>query len=228
MNIAMRTCIIKLVSIGCCLPLLATAPSAIAQGPLIGPFARNGDFEDGVLSPWAGSFGAFGVAEDPSFASHGNWFAVAESAFALSLFATQNLAPNPEHGLVFVLSFDARVGEPGYTSVSTRMDGRTPQGTSLTASISPIMVPPLSSSAWQTYQYRLEMSEAWDMAGVIFAITFSKAEPLGGITHFAYLDNVVLQQIPEPGVLALLALGGALLVGARVHTPTRVRRNREP
>ncbi|MCO5051010.1 MAG: PEP-CTERM sorting domain-containing protein [Verrucomicrobiae bacterium] len=188
---------------------LAVVSPAFGQGTLIGPSIRNGSFEDGVITPWSGN--NLTAAQDSSFASHGSWYAVVSSLVSTA----QNLTPDPTDGLTFLLTFDARMGVPGFDSVSTRMDARTPEGASLSASITPIAVPPLSASAWQSYQYQLEMPGAWDSAGIFFSIAFSKSQPLGGVTHFAYLDNVVLQQIPEPSSLALVLCGGALWLTAR-------------
>jgi hypothetical protein len=92
------------------------------------------------------------------------------------------------------------------------MGGRTPEGTSLDAIVTPILAPTLSSQTWQAFEYEIEIPAAWDAAGITLSISFSKNVPLHGVTHFAYLDNIVLQQIPEPSTLALLAAGGALLL----------------
>jgi hypothetical protein len=73
----------------------------------------------------------------------------------------------------------------------------------------------LSAETWQSHQYRLQMPEAWNSAGVTFRIIFSKNQSLNGVLHTAYLDNVVLTQIPEPTVLGLLGVGGALLGATR-------------
>jgi hypothetical protein len=93
------------------------------------------------------------------------------------------------------------------------MSARTLEGAPLSASLITISAPPLSTSAWQSYQYQLQMPASWDNAGITFGISFSKNQALGGITHITYLDNVVLQQVPEPSTLALLGCGGVLLAG---------------
>lgn len=191
---------------------VSTAAAAFAQGILIGPSIRNGGFEDGVVSPWNT---AASVLQDPVFASEGSWYASLQSAFVRPVWAVQNLHPDPADGLVFMLSFDARVGIPGLDVVAPSMDARTPEGASLRASVTPIMVPPLSDATWQNYLYQLEMPASWNISGITFGISFSKNHPLGGVPHTAYLDNVVLQQIPEPGMLALGLCGGTLWLAAR-------------
>jgi len=106
---------------------------------------------------------------------------------------------------MFELSFDARVGTPALDRVSTRLGGRTLDGMSLDANITPLVAPPLTTSSWQSYHYFLELPAAWDGAGIHLSITFSADQHLGGITHTAYLDNVSLTQVPEPSTLALIA-----------------------
>jgi hypothetical protein len=205
--------------------LLVAVASVYAQTTLIGPFTRNGSFEDGGLSPWVGSFNNFGVEADGAFASHGDWFAVAQSGVTLSPGISQNLHPDAAAGLLFLLSFDARTGTPGYTSVGCRMSARTSGGEPVSAVVTPLVVPPLSSVGWRTYQYQLQMPSAWDASGIGFAIAFSTQEPLGGTLHSSFLDNVVLQQIPEPsaGVLFALGLGGLLTLRRSKQNPQRAR-----
>lgn len=205
-----------------CFPLVVS-PSH-AQGVLIGPSTRNGSFEDGIVPPWNA---AFTLMHNPAFASDGNWYASIQSDFIRPVLAGQNLVPNPNEGLVFLLSFDARVGTPGLDNIAPSISARTPEGTSLSASVVPIATSPLSTSDWQTHQYRLQLPAAWDSAGITFLLSFSKAQPLGGITHTAYLDNVVLQQIPEPTPLAFLLFGGlflaARLLKSRYSRPNEMR-----
>ena len=185
----------------CFLALMATA-SALGQGTLIGPSTRNGCFEDGVASPW---FGDVTVIQDPTFASQGDWFAIVQSTIRPASLI-QNVPANPNGGPTFLLAFDARIGAPGFDSVSAQMSTRTMDGLSLSASVTPLIVPPLVASAWQPYQIQLQLPANWDSDNINFSILFNKNEPLGGTTHFGYLDNITLQQIPEPCTLALLGL----------------------
>ncbi len=185
------------------LALMATA-SAFGQGTLIGPSTRNGSFEDGVASPW---FGDVTGVQDPTFASQGDWFAIVQSTIRPASLI-QRVPANPNGGLTFLLAFDARIGTSGFNLVSAKMSTRTMDGSPLSASVTPVIVPPLVASAWQTYQIQLQLPGNWDSSDINFSILFSKNEPLGGTTHFGYLDNIILQQIPEPSTLPLLGLGG--------------------
>jgi hypothetical protein len=189
--------------------VLPVGLSGYAQGTLIGPSTLNGSFEDGILAPWRSGHDVQ-VLDDPAFASDGDYYASFQSSAVLPVLAGQNLQPEPGDGLTFMLSFDARVGIPGLDMVSLFMSARTPEGASLSASLIPITAPPLSASAWHSYEYQLLMPGAWGASGVTFGISFSNKQPLGGVTHYAYLDNVVLQQIPEPSVFALFGLSAFL------------------
>jgi hypothetical protein len=179
------------------------------QGILISSTTRNGSFENGVLAPW-GSGHDVQVLHDAAFASEGAYYASFQSPSVLPVGMGQNLSPAQDAGLLFVLSFDARAGAPSLNEVATSMGGRTPEGTSLSATVIPIAAPLLSASAWQRYEYQLLMPGAWDAAGVTFGISFSNDQTLGGVTHTAYLDNIVLIQVPEPSVFALFGLGAFL------------------
>lgn len=202
------------------LSALTVASCSFAQGTLIGPSTRNGSFENGALTPW-GSGHDVRVLHDPAFASQGAYYASFQSALVRPVLMGQNLNPNPNEGLLFLLNFDARMDTPGLDIVTPLIGGRTPGGDSLSASVTAIAAPPLSTSAWQTYQYQLQMPAEWDNAGITLGISFSSNEPLGGITHIAYLDNVILQQIPEPSATVLVGLGAG-------YFAARQRRGRSP
>ena len=198
-----------------CLGLLSVligASFGFAQGTLIGPSTLNGSFENGVLTPW-GSAHDVQVLQDAAFASEGAYYAAFQSSTVLPVGMGQSLSPSPDAGFVFVLSFDARAGAPSLNEVVTFMGGRTPLGASLSATVTPIAAPPLSASTWQRYEYQLLMPGVWDTAGLSFGISFSNDQPLGGVAHTAYLDNVVLIQVPEPSVLVLAFLVGSVLFG---------------
>jgi len=107
------------------LSALTVVSFGFAQGTLIGPSTRNGSFEDGTLLPW---FGNFSVAQDSSFATQGSWYALVQSSVVFSPDIGQNLTPDPNSGLLFLLTFDARIGNPGYPLLTTTMDGRSPGG----------------------------------------------------------------------------------------------------
>jgi len=192
--------------------IISAALPALGQGILIDSITRNGSFEAGVLAPW-GSGHDVQVLQDAVFASDGDYYASFQSSSVRPVLAGQTLLPNPGDGLLFLLSFDARLGTPGLDVVSPSLGGRTPEGQPLDATVTPLVAPPLIASAWQRYEYELQLPTNWDSAGIHLGISFNKNQALGGITHITYLDNVVLQQVPEPSTLALLFCGSVLLAG---------------
>lgn len=193
------------------IPLIAfigiVTTQIFGQITLIDNSSGNGDFESGVLSPW---FGDFSVAENPAFANRGSWFAVLQNPANNFPSLIQNLAADRSKGLTFELTFAARIASPGFDSVSVRMFARTSGGAPLTAIVTPIVVPSIVDSAWQNYKYRLGFSEGWNTSGINFSIFFLSGEPPSG-NYSAYLDNIILQQIPEPSSLILLGMGGSFL-----------------
>lgn len=75
---------------------LCGAISGLAQGTIawISPTIRNGSFEDGVLSPWAGN--GIGVQSNSLFAAQGSWYAAWNGpAFPLAI---QNVPANSRSG----------------------------------------------------------------------------------------------------------------------------------
>lgn len=190
----------------------------LGQGAItwIGPSIRNGSFEDGVAAPWGISTGTV-LQQDSAFASHGSWYALFSrpgNGLTVRDGVWQYLPFNPADGRVFLLSFDARTGSPGFNELWPAVEGAT-----LTAA----QAPPLSTSAWASYQYRFEFPSTRPEGTIRLSILFSKTNAVVGLTYTAYLDNVVLQQIPEPSVWALAAVGGGLLLCA-----LRLGANRNP
>lgn len=179
--------------------------SVLAQGAitLIGPSIRNGSFEDGVLSPWYGN--GIGVQNDSAFAAHGSWYAAFNDPL-LSPLAIQQIPANPSDGLDFVLTFDARTGTPGLNTLSVQLNTRA-AGDPLNAIVTPVASPPASLTEWRSYEMRLRFSGGgWTLPlGLGISFTGAADEP-----RIAYLDNVILQQVPEPASLALFCSGGFL------------------
>lgn len=199
-------------------PVIVFGQGAIT---LIGPSVRNGSFESGVASPW-GMGPRDSVVQDATFASHGEWYATL-SQMASSIFtnllttvrseAWQFISVNPSDGPIFLLSFDARAGSPGFDQVYGSVEG---------ASRTVVASPPLRNDAWAHYQFRYQFSDLSTRATIRVMIQLYKTNAVVGTTYTGYIDNVVLQQIPEPVVSALLGLGGGLLFWA-----LRRRANRE-
>jgi len=187
--------------------VIAGVTSASGQGTLIGPVTRNGSFEDGVASPW--SLGVGGdVAQNPAFASRSDWFAVISRTANFTSVRSdsyQNFLPGfPGSNLVFSLSFDARIGTTGFDSVAGYVAASNRDGTFLSPTVISISTPPLVPSGWVNYQYQFQLPGIWDGVGNLrLDITFNKNGAMAGTTYFGYLDNIMLQQIPEPTSLAL-------------------------
>ena len=182
--------------------------SALAQGTLIGPVTRNGSFESGSASPWNST-----VAQDASFASHGEWFAVLQSATVPSArdICFQFLSANPADGLTFFATFDARNSVTGFDSVAAYLFARNTNGTFVNAVATPLISPVLSTDAWGSYQTRFQLPNNWDGIGSIsLGIQFTKNNTVSGTTYFSYLDNITLQQVPEPWPAALFGLAASL------------------
>jgi hypothetical protein len=186
---------------------------------LIGPAIRNGSFEDRVAPPWGGYSKDFGVTHGPAFASHGEWFATV-TEIAVSSIARpsiwQRVAGDRSDGLTFLLTFDARNGTAGFDGIRVFFVGQNGDGTFVSPTNVFFASPPLPALAWQTYQARFELSDAWEGGGSIsLGLQFEKTGAIVGMTYVGYLDNVILQQIPEPSACALLGLGGGGLLAAR-------------
>lgn len=193
-------------------PVIVFGQGAIT---LIGSSVRNGSFESGVASPW-GMGPRDSVVQDATFASHGEWYAtlsqVASSIFTNLLTtvrseAWQFIPVNPSDGPIFLLSFDARAGSPGYDQVYGSVEG---------ASRTVVASPLLRADDWVRYEFRFAFSpaEMQSRTTIRLSILFYNTNGIVGTTYTGYLDNVVLQQIPEPVVSALLGLGGGLLFWA--------------
>ena len=197
--------------------------TAMGQLTLIDDANRNGSLESGELSPW---FGDFSVTQNPAFARHGNWYAQLLTTPIWDPQLIQNLVPDANNGLIFNLSFEARIGTLGYDSVSTRMAGRTPLGSPLSAIVTPISSPQLTDSAWKNYTFQLQFPESWSNSGINFGIFFHLQQPPTG-NNSAYLDNIILQQIPEPSSFVLLGLGGSFLF-TRLASKCRSKALRQP
>ena len=194
---------------------LLAGRTGFAQGSitLIGPSVRNGSFEDGVAPPWQG----VQVVNDPAFAAAGDWYAlVGANAVNTSVRASavdQGLAASPINGFTFVLTFEARNGTPGFGSISATLYGQNTDGTFVSPSVTLISSPPLSNSDWMQYQTVYQFSEIWDSSrNLVVAFDFNRQGSVIGTTYSAYLDNIVLTQVPEPSSAGLFGLGGTLLL----------------
>lgn len=188
---------------------MITATAALGQGTLIGPSTLNGSFESGVASPWNG----IEVTNGAAFASDGSWYAVLHDANTPTArdVCFQFLSANPSSGLTFIATFDARDGIAGFDSVAASFFARNTDGTFVNAAATPVASPPLGTSAWGSYQTLFQLPGTWDGVGNIsLQIQFTKNGAVSGTTYVGYLDNITLQQVPEPSVTALFGLATLL------------------
>ena len=189
--------------------------SAYGQGTLIGPTTRNGSFENGVALPWGG----VATFQDLAFASQGNWFARAQAIGNGSVARTdsfQYLPATPGNGFMFRLTFDARIGSVGFESVGAFVSANNGDGTFVAPIVTSVATPTIVAVGWVTYQYQFQFPEVWDGGGSVrLGIGFTKNGAINGTTYTGFLDNIVLQQIPEPSSFALFGLGGLFLAAGR-------------
>jgi len=187
--------------------------SALAQGTLlIGPSTRNGSFEDGIASPWGG---VDAVNKNAGFASHGEWFAVVSGNSRTDSYLS--VEANPTNDRTFLLTFDARSGIPDFNSVSASINSRNVDGSLVQPASTSLMSPTLVSTAWVTYQQQFLFPESWDGSSVRLDIAFNKFPAVAGTTYFGYLDNITLQQIPEPSSLVVLSFSSLFLIANRLR-----------
>jgi hypothetical protein len=158
-----------------------------------------------MLSPWGG---IDGVSHDAGFASDGEWFATVQSSLRTS--SWQNIPVDLLQGREFVVSFDARAGAPEFASVSVYINARNADGTypGVHPAVTTVSSPPLSSETWNSYETHFlfpdDLSD-WDGSNIRLGLGFGGGD--GMATYAGYLDNIALQQIPEPSSLSLLILG---------------------
>lgn len=203
------------------------AASLFAQGTLtlIGPSTRNGGFEDGILSPWTSPAGSAAVVQDSTFAAEGAWFAVVSDTLPANVSIArpsifQRPAADPSGGTTFSLNFAARNGIAAFEGVRVFFSAQNSDATTVFTTNAFFTLPPLG---WQGYQAEFQVSSGWQGGQLTLGLQFEKLNAIGGTTYTGYLDNIVLQQIPEPASGMLFCLGVfsfvALLVRRRKPTP---------
>jgi hypothetical protein len=204
----MRAHLINLI----CVLLTSSTQAAVT---LIGPNTLNGSFESGNAFPWQGGIQ---VVNDPTFASdYAALQATGLSSGAARQIAFQFLPANRGDGVAFSASFDARIGTTGFDTLSVDFFARNSDGTLIGSVETPAVVTNLSNSAWQTFQTQFHLPEAWDGGGNIsLQLLFSRSGTTSGTVYTGFLDNIVLQQIPEPSTAGLVCLAGICLAFTRV------------
>jgi hypothetical protein len=195
----MRALLIFLVS-------LMTARPSPGAATLIGPGTLNGSFESGSASPW---LGGVQVIYDPAFATDGSWYGALQAAGSGTArqIAFQFLPANRSDGLTFSVTFDARIGTTGFDTL----------GVELLGSIeTPVTFTTLSSSQWQTFHTEFHLPDSWTGGNISLQLLYSKTGTTSGTTYTGFLDNIILQQIPEPSTASLVCLAGLFLAFAPV------------
>jgi hypothetical protein len=200
---------------GLLVSLIVTTPFVQGDTILVGPSTRNGSFEDGVLSPWSAAVNDASVLNDSSFASDGDWCArlseaATSSSVRPSIFLTLNA--NRTDGLDFLLTLDARNGATAFSGLRVFFAAQN-SDTSYAFATNSFLTP--ISDEWQAFALDFRLPEAWDGGGNLYlGLQYENQSAVVGLTYSGYLDNVLLQQIPEPSELALFSLGGGLLFAA--------------
>lgn len=191
------------------LTCIATATSG--QTILIGPSIRNGSFEDGITSPWGG---VNGTSQNASFASQGQWYGLLTEIANVNAARTdsyQSVTSSFMFGRIFLLTFDAKIGNTGFDSISASINSKNLLGTFVAPIKTILSEPALTTDAWTTHQAQFVFPDSWDGNTLRIDIGFYKSNAQIGTTYLGYLDNITLQQIPEPSSLALLGLGASFL-----------------
>jgi hypothetical protein len=168
---------------------------------------RNGGYESGTDAPWGG----LSVTTDPSFAESGMNFATISGrrGDAFQFFVIQ-----PTDGLEFTFDFWARIPtSDGFDTLSVSL--LSGSGFTRSATVDQLASPPLESSNWQQYSYVFTIPSDWDSSG---NTKLSIGFPNSSGTKTAYLDSVVLNQVPEPTTLALGLVSCSFLIGRRRRT----------
>ena len=143
---------------------------------------------------------------DPTFATDGSYYATLQatglSSGAARQIAFQFLPANRSDGLTFSVSFDARIGATGFDTL----------GVELLGSIeTPVSFTTLSSTEWQTFHTEFHLPDSWTGGTISLQLLYSKTGTTSGTTYTGFLDNIVLQQIPEPSMPSLVCLAGLFL-----------------
>ena len=195
--------------------------SVLAQGTLIGSTIRNGSFESGMVSPWNG---LTSVSNNASFSSQGDWFGFVQVVHSdpfgslVRHYVSQSLPATRSDGLHFTLGFDARTTAAGFDRVEASLAGFNTNGSGISAAISQTTWPTLPNSNWGSYLAEFQMPSSWDGGGnLLLQISFWKSPSVFNTTYIGYLDNIVLQQIPEPSSVALLGLSGLFLFASIIR-----------
>ena len=203
------------------LVVLLSACPVKGQSYLIDDSTRNGSFEDAVVSPWGG---IDTVSMDADFASSGEWFGEVQSTLRTS--SWQYLSVDPAHGREFVVRFDARIGTPGFDTVSAYINAWNADGTHVSPEVTVVSAVALGTDAWAYQERHFVFPATMDGTTIRLGLDISGGD--GVSTSVGYFDNVVLLQVPEPSAHALILVALGVMLCWR-HNPyegcqARVRR----
>ena len=171
----------------------------------------NGSFESGETSPWTVDTGDSMLAvENGIFAYDGIWYAEVGIDAGRAHVMQYISSITPTDSDTFTLSFQARKGTPGPGAVTAGISSTKTGGAPVSAKLIGSVVPELSDTEWKQYSYTLQFEDLWDPSSDLnIRIGFRDGWTSGSK---GFLDNIVLEQIPEPYTVLVIFFGLILIV----------------
>lgn len=185
---------------------------------LIDQNTRNGSFETGQWSPW--HFYNDVLVNNPSFASDGMYFAKLETTTGREEIFQNNLYIDKNMGSVFIFQIDVRNGINPFDKLKISASGRTYGGQWVSASpINRFDIPAEAANSWVTIGGTESFNAAdWqelDVSTLCFTVGFTQNDQASGELLQGFLDNIVLEQIPEPATASIMIISGLIIVMKR-------------
>lgn len=197
--------------------LLVHLAGGAGAAVLIDSAVSNGSFEGGGFGDWYTS-GSSAVVRDGAFASDGEYYAeVAGKATApfTHQLLVHHFSASKTDGLIFLFQADVRNGSMPFDTVGISLDGWAGGREVLRPQVQMIQSPDLTAGEWGRYigiaRFSESEWEAFNPTLVSFGIVFSKQNAIWGTRYQAFVDNLRLEQVPEPGAAGLVALGFGLM-----------------
>jgi hypothetical protein len=183
---------------------------------LIDAATRNGSFETGQWSPWNAY--NYVLINSASFASDGSYYAKLETTTGRELIS-QTFSIDKNNGSLFLFRADARNGVNPFDTIQLMLYGQTYSGQFVNATLNIFNIPASAANTWVTFSATATFqSAAWQAlnpAKIWVNIQFTKNGFSYGTLYQGFLDNIKLQQVPEPANLSFLAVGIMVLFKKR-------------